>query len=99
MTDDPLPLDISWDSPEEAPTKVAVVEDPEVMLIGTSPHFPDGIVFYFKEGPHAMVFNGLAAGSLLNQMRALLIMCGMVQVAVDGEMEERPSPPKKITLH
>ena len=84
---------------EETFTTVAVIDKPGVADLGFSNKFPDGIVLYFKEGPHALVFTGEAASKLLLQMRGMLIMCGLVQEVDAEELEEVPASRKKVTLH
>lgn len=93
-----IPVDL--EEAEEKGTTVAVIEKKGVVDLGFSPQFPDSLVLYFKEGPHALVFRDEAASRLLLQMRGMLIMCGLVEEVDPEELEEGfRIPPKKVTLH
>ena len=85
------------ETPPEGKVTVAIITETGKLDIGISSEFPDGILFYFHEGPHALVFSGAAADLLLNQMLGLCIMSGVVTDPRD--LEEAGGTKKKLTLH
>lgn len=104
MKEEPLELSIDWDAPAElGPTEgvttVAIIDRRHQADFGFSPQFPSGVVLYFRaDEPHALVFEGEAAASLLGQMRSILISLGIVEVVETGDPEEVARIQKKVTL-
>ena len=75
---------------------VGLVTEAHMIELGISPQFPDSLVLWFPQGPHALVVKGEAQEILLTQMLGLLKMCGLL---TEEDEEGSPASIKKVTFN